>query len=127
MVLDKTIAIEEFETKVDEGELTSITIIATPNRKYDFGWWVRLLPDIFIRPIGTNERLGLVFALNIPIAPAKHYFKNINDTLRFTLFFPALPNGTTHIDIVEDIKGDSSDFNFYNVPMTKIRSGILRH
>jgi hypothetical protein len=119
--------IEEFETQIDDGELIVINIIATPNRQYGSGWWVNLEPCIFIRPSGTDESIGLVYAFNIPLSPAKHYFKNINDSLRFTLFFPALPQNITHVDIIEDIHGDNSDFNFYNMPLAKIKSEILRH
>lgn len=127
MVHIQTLITEEFETLTEEGELTVINIIATPSRRYESGWWVQLMPDIFIRPCGTSERLGLVFAFNIPIAPVKHYFINGNDTLRFTLFFPALPYGTTHIDIIEKAGRIRDHFNFFNVPVTKIRSEILRH
>ena len=121
-----TETIEEFETQVEEGELTVIHFITRPNVvNYTIGWWVNVIGSIFIRPCGTNDKLGLVLAHNIPVAPAKYYFKNAHEQLHFTLFFPALPKGTTHIDIVEEEGSNRIGlYNFYRVPMSKINSGV---
>ncbi len=112
-----------------DGELTAIHIMARANvKKYIEGWWVSLQPEIFIRPVGANDKLGLVYAFNIPIAPDKYYFKSPMDSLLFTLFFPALPKHVTHIDIIEKIGGSTRDyFNFYSAPMDIIRTSILQH
>ena len=119
--------IEEFETKIDEGELTVIHFETYPNQRYHAGWWVTVHPEIFIRAIGTKDKLWLVYAFNIPIAPAKHFFKHKNERLKVTLFFPALPKDTTHIDIIETLRKDvENPFNFYNVSMDKIRNGFLK-
>ena len=118
--------IEEFETKVDEGELTVIHFMTYPSMKFTHGWWVMVEPEMFIRPVGTKDKLTLVFAHNIPLAPEKYYFRSRNEQLRFTLFFPALPKGTTHIDIIETLNKANNPFNFYNVSMEKIRSGALK-
>lgn len=118
---------DKYETVTDEEEPTVIHFITRPNLKFAGGWWVELYDSIFIRPVGSNERLGLIYAFNIPIAPSKHYFKHKNEELHFTLFFPALPNGTTHIDIIEKPGGDSSFFNYYGVSMDKINSEPIKH
>lgn len=125
--LPETVNIVDFENEVEDGELTVIRIIAKPNvSKYSTGWWVQLLPEIYIRPVGTKDKLGLIYAFNIPIAPAKYFFKNQYEQLHFTLFFPALPKSTTHIDIIEQEGGSRSEFfNFYSVPVSKIRDGKL--
>ena len=122
-------AIEDFESDPQEGELTVIHFITRPDTdKYASGWWVEVMPDIFIRPIGTKDKSGLVFAHDIPIAPQKHFFKNIHEQLHFTLFFPALPKGVTHIDIIEKEGGSTKQyFNFYNVPLTRINTSSLKH
>ncbi len=125
-----TQAIEKTETQTDEGELTVIHFITTPNAvKYHAGWWVQLQPTIFIRPCGTKEKFGLVLAHNIPIAPAKYFFRNKVEQLHFTLFFPALPKGVSHIDIIEQEGGSVTQyFNFYRVPMSKINNRVpLKH
>ena len=118
---------DKYETVTDEEEPTVIHFITKPNSKFDSGWWVELYDSIFIRPVGSTERLGLIYAFNIPIAPSKHYFKYKNEELHFTLFFPALPKGTTHIDIIEKPGGDSSFFNYYGVSMDKINSEPIKH
>ena len=120
-----TETIEEFETKTEEGELTVIHFIVKPNtNKYTSGWWVQVQPKIFIRACGSRERLGLVYAHNIPIAPQKYFFKNGHEQLHFTLFFPAVPKGTTHIDIIENQGGSLTKyFNFYRVSVTEIYKG----
>ena len=120
--------IEDFENEPQEGELTVIHFIARPDTRYPSGWWVDVIPDIIIRPVGTKDRLGLVLAYNIPIAPQKHFFKSVHEQLPFTLFFPALPKGVTHIDIIEKEGGSKSQFfNFYNVSLTRINTSSLKH
>ena len=125
----------EVETNVDvqneaeERELTVIHFITRPDTvKYSAGWWVMVEPTIFIRPVGSKDKLGLVYALNIPTAPQKYYFSNKTEQLHFTLFFPALPKDTTHIDIIE-VEGGSTQqfFNYYNVPMSEINRMPLKH
>ena len=126
----QTETIEKFETKTDEGELTVIHFIVKPNTvKYAAEWWVQVQPRIFIRACGSKERLGLVYAHNIPVAPQKYFFKNGHEQLHFTLFFPALPKGTTHIDIIENQGGSMTRyFNYYRVPMSKINNRTpLKH
>ena len=118
--------IEDFENEPQEGELTVIHFVTSPDvRQFSSGWWTNVLGDIFIRPVGTKDKLGLVFAHNIPIAPQKYYFKNGSEQLHFTLFFPALQKGTTHIDIVEKVGGSATQFfNYYNMPISKINAPI---
>ena len=117
----------DFENEPQEGELTVIHFITRPNTvKYKSGWWVELFSEIFIQPVGTPDKFGLVYAHNSPIAPAKHYFSHSRELLHFTLFCPALPKGITHIDIIEKIGGSGTQFyNFYNVALTKIYTAPL--
>ena len=116
----------EAEIEEQEGELTVIHFVTKPNLKYDFNWWVCVLPQMYIRPCGSEEKYSLVFAFNIPVSPNKHYFSDPHEHLHFTLFFHALPKGTTHIDIVElDGAGSVTYLNFYNVPMSKVANGII--
>ena len=121
--------IEDFENVPQEGELTVIHFLTRPDTvRYNVGWWVMCEGTMFIRPVGTKDKLELVYAHNIPIAPKKYFFRSAHEQLHFTLFFPALPKDTTHIDIIE-IEGGSKQqyFNFYNVPLSKINSAPLKH
>ena len=118
----------ELQTQTQEGELTVVKIVTHPNSEFTEGWWVSVRPEIFIRPTGTQDKLGLVYAFNIPVTPEKHFFSYLGECLLFTLFFPALPKGTTHIDIIE-VEGSKSrhHFNFLNVPMSIVNKDYLWH
>jgi hypothetical protein len=79
-----------------------------------YGGWVRISPNSFIRPSGSEPRLVLSEAINISLAPEYIVFEKNEDVLYFTLIFPPLPNYVTEIDIIED-ESDENAFNFYNI------------
>ncbi len=93
---------------------------------YVNGGWVQMSPDCFIRPINTTQKYKLVKAENIPIAPTKHYFKSSRDILSYSLYFPAMPENTTSIDIIEDESHGQNWFNFYGVSMQTVRTRRLK-
>ena len=110
----------------NDPNFTRIDFIHYATPIYINGGWVQLYSKTFIRPVGSNLCLTLVNAINIPIAPKKHYYKSTKDFLCYTLVFPALPPGTQSIDIIEkEIPGDNTWFNFYGVSMDKVRSERL--
>lgn len=51
----------------------------------------------------------------IPTCPDSHIFKTIGEKLDFILYFPALPQGTRWIDLIEDCS--SNCFWFYGVTL----------
>jgi hypothetical protein len=110
----------------DEEEFTRIDFIYTAPKRYTNGGWVQMHPDCFIRPCGSSTQLKLVKAVNIPIAPSKYFFKKINEVLCYTLYFPALPTGTTSIDIIESESFDENWFNFYGVSLEQIKSDRIQ-
>ena len=86
--------------------------------------WVQMDSNCFIRPVGSDTRLTLVKAQGIPLAPNKYHFKSRNESLYYTLYFPALPKGTEAIDIIEkEVPG--TYFNFYGVALSKAKSETL--
>lgn len=89
--------------------------------------WVQIQPDSFIRPVGSQIRYPLMKVQGIPIAPVKHFFKNPNETLYYTLYFSALPKDVKTIDIIEkEINTPGHNyFNFYGVSMEKVRTEQL--
>ena len=109
----------------NEAEFTRIDFICYPDRIYVNGGWVQISRESFIRTAGSKERLKLVNAINIPIAPVKHYFKSIKDSLCYTLYFPPVPKGTTTIDIIECEAPGGTWFNFYSVSMERIKQKKL--
>ena len=81
---------------------------------YVNGGWIQMHPQAYIRPVGTNTTYTLVKTINIKLNPSKTYFKHCGQRHTFTLFFPALPEGTEAIDIIEK-EAPGTYFNFYNI------------
>ena len=95
-------------------EYTRIDFIYKAPCYYINGGWVQLESNSFIRPVGSETKYKLIQAINIPIAPTKHYFNRCGEYLRYTLLFPALPKNTRKIDIIEK-EAPGTFFNFYNI------------
>ena len=96
-------------TKVDFGYQTM--------RYYFEGGWVRMSKDTFIRVKPSGEKLTMLKAENIPIAPEMHLFKTRKDWLYFSLYFPPLPEGTKLIDLIEAEPDADDDFNFFDIEL----------
>jgi hypothetical protein len=107
-------------------DYTRIDFIHYANQNCIKGGWVQIVGNMFIHITGCMGRLPLIKAINIPIAPNKHWYKSENDRLHFTLLFPAIPKSTTHIDIIEKEGGDSTYFNFYGVSMSRVNKSVIR-
>jgi hypothetical protein len=88
---------------------------------YRNGGWVRIHPSIYIKPVGIDFKLPLIKAEGIPLAPFQHNYRSKSDRLFFSLYFPAISNMFSHIDIIEKEGGDSSYFNMYNVSLASVR------
>lgn len=117
------ITVTNLETKVDFGyQATSY---------YTNGGWIKISPKTFIRPKGTNKKLILTNATNIPYGPEKLHFNSSIEWRYFSLHFPSLledadnkksftfesisPRAIEAIDLIENEKGDDTDFNFYGI------------
>jgi hypothetical protein len=96
-------------TKIDFGYVTT--------DKYNFGGWIKIAPETFIENTVTKERFVLTNAVGITLAPAKRNFESNKDWQYFSLYFPALPQKDCILNIIEKIKGNKNDFNYYNVPL----------
>ncbi len=94
-------------------DLTIIDFACYANARYINGGWARVQPGCYIRPVGSSDKLGILKAINIPFEPNKHYFKDKNDVLFFTLVFPGLPKGTLQIDIVDKEGCDGRYFDYH--------------
>ena len=102
-------------TKIDFGYITT--------EKYDNGGWIKISPDTFIEDVLTKERYQLTKAIGITIAPAKRNFESKKDWQYFSLIFPPIKQKDTIINIIEKVKGNKNDFNYYNVEL-KMADGI---
>jgi hypothetical protein len=96
-------------TKIDFGYVTT--------DKYDNGGWIKIAPETFIENTVTKERFVLTNAVGITIAPEKRNFESKKDWQYFSLYFPPLPQKDCTLNIIEIIKGNKNDFNYYNVPL----------
>jgi len=111
------------ETKIDFGYQTE------PD--YDKGGWVRLNPNTFIRPVGSAKKYTLINATNIPLVPEQLNFNSNQDSLYFSLVFPALPDGVEVIDMLETQEGEKAktgfiapdtiqyDYNFFQIKLNE--------
>ncbi len=106
----ESITLAEFYTRID------FTYISP--KKYSNGSWASIQSDTYIRPSGSNKKLFLIKAINIPLDPNKHIFNRSGQVLQFTLLFPALSKSVTEIDIIEKLEVGNY-FNFFRVGLSK--------
>lgn len=121
----------------NEGEQVALDVIANDENllridfiyhstsKYINGGWVQMHKDTYIQPKGSELRYPLLASCNMPIAPKKHLFKQAGEILFYSLFFPAVPKDTTHLDIIES-KTMENAFNLYQVPMQTVLNSIIK-
>jgi hypothetical protein len=107
----ESISIDDHYTRID------FTYIS-PKHYANGTSWVQIYGNAYIRPSGSDKKYSLIRAINIPIAPNKHFFQRSGQVLQFTLLFPALPKTVTQIDIIEKLAAGSY-FNFFRVALTK--------
>lgn len=102
-------------TKIDFGYITT--------DKYNNGGWIKISPDTFIENVETKERYTITNAVGITIAPAKRNFESNKDWQYFSLYFTPMKQKDTLINVIEKIKGNKNDFNYYNIQL-KMQDGI---
>ena len=95
-------------------EYTRIDFKYTSSQEYINGGWIQMERNSFIRDTLSKRTYPLLFALNIPIAPEKFYFRRTGQAHTYTLVFPALPKSTKAIDIIEK-EAPGTYFNYYNI------------
>ena len=83
--------------------------------KIDFGYITS--EKYIIEDVITKERYTLTNAVGITVAPAKRNFESKKDWQYFSLFFPPIKQKDTVINIIEKVKGNKNDFNYYNITL----------
>lgn len=68
-------------------------------RKYINGGWINIHPNTYL--VHSADKLQLLHAENIPLAPAIHVFTRVGEPLQFTLIFPAIPKDWKSFSLVE--------------------------
>ena len=95
-------------------DYTRIDFIYRSSDYYVNGGWITMEALSYISPVGSGRKYYLLKAINIPLAPMKHYFKRSGELHTYSLIFPALPKSTRQIDIIEKM-APGTYFNFFNV------------
>jgi hypothetical protein len=93
--------LSEIETKDNNEAATIIHCQYTSPEKYMNGGWVNIAQTTYLCNDNDNTMLKMKQVFNIPISPEKHFFQKPNQTKRFTLFFPALPEDWSSFSVVE--------------------------
>ena len=116
----------------ENAKLLRVTI-SNSCTKFDFGYstmwfyinggWVRIARDTFIQIKGKDEKLNLLRADNIPMAPTQHHFKSNKDWLYFSLYFPAIPLQDCTLDLIEMDTSSKDVFNYFNIDL-KIKNAV---
>ncbi len=99
-----------------ESDSQQVKIDFRYTNRHGYGGWVRINPNCFIRPAGSDLEYKMIEAKDIPIAPKNITFRTDGDILYYTLTFPALPEYIHEIDIIEE-ENDETSFNYYNIPL----------
>jgi hypothetical protein len=99
-------------------EFTRIDFIYRSSKAYQNGGWIQMDGNAYIQPVGSTTKCRLIRAIGIPIEPLKYYFKHQGEYHSYSLIFPALPSGTTKIDIIEK-EAPGTYFNFYAIDYSK--------
>ena len=98
--------LHRIKEEVKEEACTIVHCTYVAKIKYVNGGWVNIHPKTVLHQsegfLEKMEQLELLHAFNVPLAPAKHYFSQQGDVIRFTLYFPALPANWNFFNLVED-------------------------
>ena len=101
-------------------EYTKIDFGYTTTNIYNNGCWIKIAPETHIE---NKECFTMTKAVGITIAPAKRNFESKKDWQYFSLYFPPIKQNDTTINIIEKIKGNKNDFNYYNIELN-IKDGV---
>ncbi len=67
-----------------------IKYFATHDSEGGFSW-VNMNTESYIYKNEAKVFLKLLYAINVPILPERHFFYSLNESLDFTLIFPYIP------------------------------------
>lgn len=79
------------KTSIEDMHYTTLHCRYITSPKYKSGWWVNIYKPSYLVNMISGERIEMISAFNIPLAPQKHYLKSFGDSLCFTLVFPQIP------------------------------------
>ncbi len=111
--------IVDFNLLTEEEGFTIVHCNYVSKPIYINGGWINIRPTTYLVNKLTSERLELLHVINVPVSPAKHYFRKEGELLNFTLLFKKVPEHWTQFDLIEKT-GDGSGFHKYGI----MRNGV---
>jgi len=70
-------------------------------KTYRNGGWVNIYKSTYLVNPDTKDMLPLSQAFNVPVSPARHYFKEAGQLKQFTLLFPRVPTHWKRFHLLE--------------------------
>jgi len=86
-------------TSFEEEGFTYLHCTYFTSPHYTSGWWVNINEDSYLT--NGKEEIKMLNAINIPLAPKKHFFKRFGDSLQFVLIFSAIPKSWNTFSFIE--------------------------
>jgi hypothetical protein len=99
------VTIEKIRESFQDEAQTTVHCNYVSKRKYVNGGWVNIYPTTYL--IHHDEKLQLLHAENIPMAPQIHVFKRVGELKHFTLIFPPIPKDWETFSLIEKSDGQS--------------------
>ena len=87
---------------LSETRRTFIHCSITSQPEYIDGGWLNIFPTTDLVNRETGKKLQMEFALDIPVAPKCHFFRKVNEQIRFALIFPKLPTDWQTFTLIEE-------------------------
>jgi len=111
----------EFKISIEDMHYTTLHCRYTTSPKYHSGWWVNIYKPSYLVNLVSGQRLEMISAFNVPLAPQRHYLKSFGDSLCFTLVFPQVPKDWLIFKFVE---GGTPENSLSSGPITRNKSGV---
>lgn len=92
-----------------ENDVTIIHLIVMS--EMDIGAWFCADKNIYLKSEENNFQTSIIKSVNIPTCPEKHNFKAKGEVLRFSLYFPPIPENITRINLIENCENACFFFN----------------
>lgn len=109
------VVLGEQTTRLDFGYVAS--------NYYIKGGWITISPQTYLQLKGDTKRYTLKEASGIAQAPVKLEFKSTKDYQFFSLHFGALPQQDLIFDMIENLHGDHTDFNYFGIEI-RLKDGV---
>ncbi len=104
--------LEKLKNSSEEEAQTIVHCRYISKTKYINGGWVNIYPTTYL--VNGEERITLLYADNIPMAPACHQFSHPGELKWFTLIFPAIPKDWKQFNLIEEC-GAHTGFTVSNI------------